>query len=64
MTLGIVVTLLATIAPAIKATKVPPIAAVREGATLPKGRLAPYRTAVALTVIGALARARSATGCS
>jgi putative ABC transport system permease protein len=52
MTLGIVVTLLATIAPAIKATKVPPIAAVREGATLPKGRLAPYRTAVALTVIG------------
>ena len=44
MTLGIVVTLLATIAPAIKATKVPPIAAVREGATLPKGRFAPYRT--------------------
>ena len=36
------------IAPAIKATKVPPIAAVREGATLPPGRLAPYRTAVAL----------------
>ena len=40
MTLGIVVTLLATIAPAIKATKVPPIAAVREGATLPTGRFA------------------------
>jgi putative ABC transport system permease protein len=52
MTLGIVVTLLATIAPAVKATKVPPIAAVREGATLPKGRFAPYRTIVAISVIG------------
>lgn len=52
MILGTVVTLLATIAPAIKATKVPPIAAVREGATLPKGRFAPYRTIAALSVIG------------
>src|SRR6185312_2801006 len=34
------------------ATKVPPIAAVREGATLPKGRFAPYRTAISLSVIG------------
>jgi putative ABC transport system permease protein len=50
--LGVVVTMLASIAPAIKATKVPPIAAVREGATLPPGRFAPYRTAIALTVVG------------
>ena len=32
---GIVVTLLASLRPAIRATRVPPIAAVREGATLP-----------------------------
>src|SRR4029079_9184380 len=50
--LGVVVTMLASIAPAIKATKVPPIAAVREGATLPPGRFAPYRTVIALAVTG------------
>jgi putative ABC transport system permease protein len=50
--LGIVVTMIASIAPAMKATKVPPIAAVREGATLPPGRFAPYRTVVALAVVG------------
>ncbi len=36
---GVVVTLLASLRPAIKATRVPPIAAVREGATLPTTRL-------------------------
>jgi putative ABC transport system permease protein len=51
MLLGTIVTLVASIAPALKATKVPPIAAVREGATLPKGRLAPYRTAISLAVV-------------
>jgi putative ABC transport system permease protein len=51
MLLGTIVTLIASVAPAIKATRVPPIAAVREGATLPKGRLAPYRTAIALAVV-------------
>jgi putative ABC transport system permease protein len=50
--LGVVVTMIATIAPAMKATKVPPIAAVREGASLPPGRFAPYRTVVALAVTG------------
>ena len=52
MLLGTIVTLIASIAPALKATKVPPIAAVREGATLPPGRFAPYRTAVAISVVG------------
>ena len=33
---GVIVTLLASLRPAIKATRVPPIAAVREGATLPQ----------------------------
>jgi putative ABC transport system permease protein len=41
---GIVVTVLASLRPAIRATRVEPIAAVREGATLPEGRLAKYRT--------------------
>jgi putative ABC transport system permease protein len=40
---GIVVTLLASLRPAIRATRVPPIAAVREGATLPRGRFARFR---------------------
>ncbi len=35
---GIVVTLIASLRPALRATRVPPIAAVREGATLPVGR--------------------------
>jgi putative ABC transport system permease protein len=41
---GILVTLAASLRPAIRATRVPPIAAVREGATLPASRLARYRT--------------------
>jgi putative ABC transport system permease protein len=35
---GVIVTLLAAIFPAVRATRVPPIAAVQEGATLPPGR--------------------------
>ena len=41
---GIVVTLLASLRPAFRATRVPPIAAVREGATLPESRFARFRT--------------------
>ena len=48
---GIVVTLLAGLFPAIRATRVPPISAVREGATLPRGRLAPFVPYIALVVI-------------
>ena len=43
--LGVGITVLATISPARRATRVPPIAAVREGATLPSSRLAKSRTA-------------------
>jgi len=39
LVVGVVVTLVASLRPAIKATRVPPIAAVREGATLPASRL-------------------------
>jgi putative ABC transport system permease protein len=51
---GILVTLLASLRPAMRATRVPPIAAVREGATLPPGRFARYRWigAVLMTVAG------------
>jgi putative ABC transport system permease protein len=41
---GIIVTLLASIAPALRVTRVPPIAAVREGAIMPTGRLARVHT--------------------
>jgi len=40
---GILVTVIASLRPALRATRVPPIAAVREGATLPPGRFARYR---------------------
>ncbi len=54
---GIIVTLVASMRPALRATRVPPIAAVREGATLPEGRFARYRTASAalLTAAGFVA---------
>ena len=48
---GVVVTLLAGLFPALRATRVPPISAVREGATLPRGRLAPFVPYIALVVI-------------
>jgi putative ABC transport system permease protein len=51
---GIVVTLLASLRPAVRATRVPPIAAVREGATLPESRFARYRlpAAILLALLG------------
>ena len=51
---GIVVTLIASLRPAIRATRVPPIAAVREGATLPESRFARFRTvgAIVVTALG------------
>jgi putative ABC transport system permease protein len=54
LVVGIVVTLGASLRPAIRATRVPPIAAVREGAALPESRFARFRTAGALllTAVG------------
>jgi putative ABC transport system permease protein len=46
--LGTSVTLLASVVPAIRATRVPPILAVREGSTLPPHRLARYVPYVSL----------------
>jgi putative ABC transport system permease protein len=50
LAVGIVVTLLAALWPAFRATRVPPIAAVREGAELPPSRFTPYVPFVALTL--------------
>ena len=65
---GILVTILASLRPAFRATRVPPIAAVREGVTLPPGRFAPYRGigSALLAVVGfaALAFALFAGGLS
>jgi putative ABC transport system permease protein len=44
MIVGVIVTLIASLRPAIRATRVPPIAAVREGSTLPPSRFARFRT--------------------
>ena len=51
---GILVTLVASLRPAIRATRVPPVAAVREGATLPPGRFARLRSlgALLMAVVG------------
>ena len=48
---GIVVTLLASLRPAIKATRVPPIAAVREGAALPVTRLSRFGPIASLVTL-------------
>ncbi len=59
LVVGIVVTVLASLRPAIRSTRVPPIAAVREGATLPPGRFHRFRGvgAAALAALGFLALA-------
>jgi putative ABC transport system permease protein len=53
---GVAITVLAALRPAVRATRVPPIAAVREGAVLPPGRLARFGVhAALLTLLAALA---------
>ena len=61
---GVLVTLAASIAPARRATRVPPVAALREGAVLPPGRLSrfvPYIAGLVL-VIGILGVFQGVTG--
>jgi putative ABC transport system permease protein len=56
LVVGMVVTLFASLRPALRATRVPPIAAVREGATLPPSRFHRFRVigSTALVVLGFL----------
>jgi putative ABC transport system permease protein len=53
LALGTSVTLLASVTPALRATRVPPIAAVREGSTLPPSRFAAHSLKTAVVVIAA-----------
>src|SRR5215210_5286862 len=53
LVVGTVVTLVASIRPARRATRVPPIAAVREGSVLPVSRFAKYGPVTALGVLAA-----------
>ncbi|HZO63227.1 MAG TPA: FtsX-like permease family protein [Gaiellaceae bacterium] len=66
LVVGTLVTMLASLRPARRATRVPPIAAVREGAKLPPGRFAKYRGAgsATLAVLGFLALAFGMWGAS
>jgi hypothetical protein len=61
LAVGIMVTLVASLRPALRATRVPPIAAVREGATLPPGRFARFRT-LGAAIVAALGFALLAYG--
>jgi putative ABC transport system permease protein len=51
LAVGIGITLLAGLFPAIRATRVPPISAVREGATLPHGRFHRFTPWIAAVVV-------------
>ncbi|MTD43498.1 FtsX-like permease family protein [Conexibacter sp. W3-3-2] len=54
LVVGVLVTLLASLAPALRATRVPPVAALREGVALPESRSSrlAFPAAVVLTSIG------------
>ncbi len=51
LVVGIVVTLLAALRPALRSTRVPPIAAVREGSVLPPSRFARFSTHTAAFIL-------------
>ncbi len=61
LAVGIGITVLASIFPALRATRIAPIAALREGATLPVGRLARLTPVIAV-IIGVLGGAGMAYG--
>ncbi|HEV7774677.1 MAG TPA: FtsX-like permease family protein [Conexibacter sp.] len=50
--LGTVITLVAAIGPAVRATRVPPIAALQDASSLPRGRAARWRTPIAGVIAG------------
>jgi putative ABC transport system permease protein len=50
LVLGTLITLLASLRPAMRATRVPPIAAVREGSVIPPGRFARFGPAAAIAL--------------
>jgi len=56
LVVGILVTVTASLWPAVRATRIPPVAALREGATLPRGRFARWTPFIAgaVTLLGLL----------
>lgn len=52
LVVGTVLTIVASLAPALRATRIPPVAALHEGAVLPRGRLARLRTPLAMVITG------------
>ena len=57
LAVGTIVTVLAGLLPALRATEVPPISAVREGACVPKGRLSRYALPASLALVSLAAAA-------
>lgn len=53
LVVGVTITLLAALRPAIRTTRVPPISAVREGAVLPPSRFARFGSPAAMLTVGA-----------
>jgi putative ABC transport system permease protein len=49
---GVVVTVLASIIPAVRATRVAPVAVLREGSTMPRSRLSPATPFIAIAAAG------------
>ena len=64
LVVGFGVTLVSALIPAVRATKIPPMAGLREGATLPRGRFARYSPifAVLFALAGAALIANGVTG--
>ena len=58
LVIGIGVTLMASFIPALRSTKIPPVAAIREGAQLPPGWLARHGRIIAPIVARARSRRR------
>jgi putative ABC transport system permease protein len=52
LVVGTVLTVVSSLVPALRATRVPPVAALREGAVLPPGRGRRWRTPIALGLVG------------
>jgi putative ABC transport system permease protein len=64
LVVGVVITLIASLRPAMRATRVPPIAAVREGSVLPPSRLARFGPITAVVVTRARRSCCSSTASS